>query len=64
MFNTMNLRGTVIWVAFTYSTMHGIDPYSPNESTYECTSCGARIESGDRCPDCEADLRNISVPRE
>lgn len=44
--------------------MHGIDPYEPDDPTFECTSCGARLESRGTCPDCDAAVRNIAVPRE
>jgi rRNA maturation endonuclease Nob1 len=41
------------------------DPYTPSDGEYECIGCGHRTagEAG-RCPDCGADLKNISVPRE
>jgi rubrerythrin len=42
------------------------DPYTPEESVYECYNCGTRITSGSpgRCPDCDSTVRNIAVPRE
>ena len=44
--------------------MHGIDPYTPTNDTYECPECLARTESRGTCSSCETRLRNISVPRE
>lgn len=44
--------------------MHGIDPYEPTDPTFECPDCGTRAESRGECPECSANLRNITVPRE
>lgn len=44
--------------------MHGIDPFNPNDSTYECPQCGTRMNSAGSCPDCNAYPRNITVSRE
>ncbi|MFB6164885.1 MAG: rubrerythrin-like domain-containing protein [Haloarculaceae archaeon] len=46
---------------------HG-DPYERSPPfVYECTDCNRRIEAAtqpERCPDCGADVRDLSVPRE
>ncbi len=44
--------------------MHGIDPYEPTDSTFECPSCGARSDARGECENCSITLRNISVARE
>jgi rubrerythrin len=47
--------------------MRGIDPYTPEQSTYECYECGHRVtDSGHPggCPECAGKVRNIAVPRE
>jgi len=47
--------------------MNRSDPYSPDESCYECRSCGARTVTDGHlgsCPECDGDVRNIAVPRE
>jgi Zn finger protein HypA/HybF involved in hydrogenase expression len=47
--------------------MRGIDPYTPEQSTYECYECGHRVTvSGHRggCPECAGTVRTIAVPRE
>ncbi|AGB37459.1 rubrerythrin-like domain-containing protein [Natronococcus occultus] len=43
-----------------------VDPYTPDEPRYECANCGYRggPGSGELCPDCAGQLRNIAVPRE
>ncbi|UIO99219.1 rubrerythrin-like domain-containing protein [Halobaculum sp. CBA1158] len=44
-----------------------IDPHSSTEGLFECIGCGSRVRSANHpgtCPNCEADLRNIAVPRE
>ncbi|MFB6184250.1 MAG: rubrerythrin-like domain-containing protein [Haloarculaceae archaeon] len=43
------------------------DPYSPEESHYECLDCHARIVTDghvDVCEECGGEVRNIAVPRE
>lgn len=41
------------------------DPYTPDESVYECYQCGTRIrESTPVCPDCKGEVKNIAVTRE
>ncbi|WP_148860093.1 rubrerythrin-like domain-containing protein [Natronococcus pandeyae] len=42
------------------------DPYRPGEPHYECLGCGyrGRPELGERCPECNGQLRNIAIPRE
>jgi len=50
-----------------FAHMHGIDPYSPGTSVYECQECGDRTEASDHvaaCPTCGGDVRNIAIPRE
>lgn len=47
--------------------MHQRDPYSPDESYYECVDCRTRTVSDDylgSCPDCGEPVRNLAVPRE
>lgn len=47
--------------------MHnGIDPYTPEESLYECFDCGDRTAggTGGSCTDCGGTVKNIAVPRE
>jgi rRNA maturation endonuclease Nob1 len=43
------------------------DPYTPDESHYECTNCGARLQTDgnvETCGQCGGSVRNIAVPRE
>ncbi|MFC7134550.1 MULTISPECIES: rubrerythrin-like domain-containing protein [Salinibaculum] len=48
--------------------MNRNDPYTPTGAyIYECTVCGARIESEERigeCSSCGGAVQNIAVPRE
>ncbi|RLM57518.1 rubrerythrin-like domain-containing protein [Halobellus sp. Atlit-31R] len=42
-----------------------VDPYHPQETRYECRTCGARAESDGVCDTCGGEsLVNIAVPRE
>lgn len=43
-----------------------VDPYTPDESYYECVDCLHRTtgETAGSCPECGATMRNIAVPRE
>jgi len=54
-----------VWIG---SSMTRTDPYTPNESRYECLGCGKRVtveeESLMTCPACGSEMRNIAVPRE
>jgi Zn finger protein HypA/HybF involved in hydrogenase expression len=39
----------------------------PESVTFECLDCGHRIDDppeGRRCPECDGELQNISVPRD
>jgi rubrerythrin len=43
------------------------DPFTPEESYYECLECGSRTLTEDHigsCPACGGEVRNIGVPRE
>lgn len=42
------------------------DPYTPDDSVYECYDCGTRISesSPGRCPECDSVVKNLTVPRE
>lgn len=43
------------------------DPWTPEESVYECYECGHRLTiEGHQglCPECEGRMKNIAVPRE
>jgi rubrerythrin len=48
--------------------MHSIDPYEPGGVRYECQECGYRTEHTDRggpiCPECDEEMRDLSLPRE
>jgi hypothetical protein len=47
--------------------MRGIDPYTPNASTYDCVACRHRVTvDGHRgeCPEYPGTVRNIAVSRE
>jgi rRNA maturation endonuclease Nob1 len=43
------------------------DPWTPEESVYECYGCGSRVVVEDHlgtCPDCGDAVKNIAVAQE
>ena len=55
--------GSVIRCMTVYNAE--VDPYRPEGGYYECTECGARVETDGICEGCGCDaLVNIAVPRE
>lgn len=43
------------------------DPWTSEESVYECYECGHRLRTEGHqgsCPKCEGRMKNIAVPRE
>jgi Zn finger protein HypA/HybF involved in hydrogenase expression len=44
-----------------------VDPFDPDDPMYECFECGHRVETGDHsgsCPQCDGEVKNITVTRE
>lgn len=43
------------------------DPYTPEDSLFECLSCGSRTTTDSHlgaCPDCGGAVKNIAVAQE
>jgi Zn finger protein HypA/HybF involved in hydrogenase expression len=48
-------------------TRSTVDPYSPEESVFECRACHHRVVSEEHvgsCPECGGETANIAVARE